>query len=82
MSVKRLCLAITILLLPVLSCLGHHQQFANESATQFHNNWVPDLDEDFVGYVVNKKKRSAKESRFLKFDYLSQNINVSAVLDK
>lgn len=35
------------------------------------------LDDDFVGYVVNKKKRSDKESRFIKFDYLSQNINVS-----
>lgn len=38
---------------------------------------MPDNDEDFVGYVVNKKKRSAKDSRFIKLDYLSQNINVS-----
>lgn len=82
MSVKDVC--VTLLLCEVLFlCVlveGQYHQFTNESMK--HNYWIPTtsdghLDDDFVGYVLNKKKRSDKESRFIKFDYLSQNINVS-----
>lgn len=80
MSVKRLCLSIILceLLFPVLPSASAHHQFANQSG-QLHNLWAQNLehDEDFVGYMVNKKKKSAKESRFIKLDYLNQNINVS-----
>lgn len=73
MSVKSVCVIFIFELL--LFPLHESHQFANQSA-ELHQYWIPNED-DLMGYVVNKKKRSAKESRFLKFDYLSQNINVS-----
>lgn len=81
MSVKRVCLSIILcdLLFPLRPAAFAHHQFVNQTG-QLHNFWVPDHDDDLVGYVVNKKKKSAKESRFIKLDYLSQNINVSALL--
>lgn len=78
MFVKQLCFSLIlceILLFPLYTV--HARQYSNQSSSM-HNYWIPDdHEDDFIGYVVNKKKRSAKESRFIKFDYLSQNINVS-----
>lgn len=71
MFVKRLCISI-ILLLPIAVCA---HQYMNQSVTS--NYWIQDHEDDLVGYLVNKKKRSQKDSRFIKFDYLTQNINVS-----
>lgn len=79
MSIRRICVTLVLceLLLFPVHILAH--QFLNESG--LHSKyWIPDHEDDFVGYVVNKKKRSAKEPRFLKFDYLSQNINVSGAV--
>lgn len=78
MSIRRICVAIILLLFtPVHHILAH--QFVNQTGELHNRYWIPDHEEDLIGYVVNKKKRSAKEPRFLKFDYLSQNINVSGI---
>lgn len=73
MLVKIFCVSVVLWNVLLHSVLGH--KFVNQTA-EVHKFWIPDHGEDLIDYVVNKKKRSAQESRFLKFDYLSQNINV------